>query len=40
MQTVPKLPDDEAPLDEVTLQAFLRSMSTEMVLVGQGRALA
>lgn len=37
--TTPVLPDDEAPLDEQTLQAFLSAMSTQMVLVG-GQALA
>ena len=39
MRTAPKLPDDEAPFDEATLDAFLRSMSADMVLVG-GQALA
>ncbi|MEJ8837775.1 hypothetical protein [Ramlibacter sp. AN1133] len=37
--TAPVLPADEAPLDAATLDAFLRHMSTEMVLVG-GQALA
>lgn len=39
MTTQPLLPDGEAPLDAATLQAFLRGMGTEMVLVG-GQALA
>jgi hypothetical protein len=39
MSTAPRLPDDEAPFDEKSLDAFLRSMSTDMVLVG-GQALA
>jgi hypothetical protein len=37
--TQPLLPDGEAPLDGAILQAFLRGMGTEMVLVG-GQALA
>lgn len=39
MATAPRLPADEAPFDQATLDAFLRSMSTNMVLVG-GQALA
>jgi hypothetical protein len=39
MPTTPKIADDEAPFDAATLDAFLRSMSAEMVLVG-GQALA
>jgi hypothetical protein len=38
MPTAPKLPHDEAPFDQPTIDAFLRSMSTDMVLVG-GQAL-
>ncbi|HSW04737.1 hypothetical protein [Aquabacterium sp.] len=37
--TQPQLPPGEAPLDTATLDSFLRSMGTEMVLVG-GQALA
>jgi hypothetical protein len=37
--TQPMLPDDEAPLDAATLDAFLQGMGTDMVLVG-GQALA
>ena len=37
--TQPILPPDEAPLDAATLETFLDSMGTEMVLVG-GQALA
>lgn len=37
--TRPALPEDEAPLDAATLEAFLRGMGTDMVLVG-GQALA
>lgn len=37
--TEPVLPRDEAPLDAVTLDAFLKGMGTDMVLVG-GQALA
>jgi hypothetical protein len=37
--TQPLLPDDEAPLDAATLDAFLEGMGTDMVLVG-GQALA
>ena len=37
--TRPALPQDEAPLDAATLDAFLRGMGTDMVLVG-GQALA
>ncbi len=39
MPTSPKVPPDEAPFDEASLNLFLRSMSTDMVLVG-GQALA
>jgi hypothetical protein len=39
MATAPKIPENEAPFDEATLDAFPRSMSAEMVLVG-GQALA
>lgn len=39
MATSPRLPDDEAPLDRRTLDRFLSSMGTDMVLVG-GQALA
>jgi len=39
MPTQPLLPNDEAPLDAATLDAFLKGMGTEMVLVG-GQALA
>lgn len=39
MVTSPKVPSDEAPFDEASLDAFLRSMSNDMVLVG-GQALA
>lgn len=38
MGTQPALPDDEEPLDAKTLDAFLSSMGTDMVLVG-GQAL-
>ncbi|HSV45494.1 MAG TPA: hypothetical protein VLJ58_06855 [Ramlibacter sp.] len=37
--TAPRIPNDEAPFSEEALEAFLRSMSTDMVLVG-GQALA
>lgn len=37
--TRPVLPEDEAPLDAATLDAFLEDMGTDMVLVG-GQALA
>jgi hypothetical protein len=37
--TQPLLPEDEAPLDAATLDAFLEDMGTDMVLVG-GQALA
>ena len=37
--TQPVLPQDEAPLDAATLDAFLEGMGTDMVLVG-GQALA
>ncbi len=37
--TQPLLPEDEAPLDAATLEAFLSDMGTDMVLVG-GQALA
>ncbi|HEX6707824.1 MAG TPA: hypothetical protein VF169_23975 [Albitalea sp.] len=39
MGTAPRLPDDDAPLDAKTLDRFLSSMGTGMVLVG-GQALA
>ncbi|MDQ0044488.1 hypothetical protein [Variovorax boronicumulans] len=39
MPTVPKLPPDEAPLDEKTIDLVLSNMGTDMVLVG-GQALA
>lgn len=39
LMTAPLLPDDELPLDEKTLDAFLEGMGTDMVLVG-GQALA
>jgi hypothetical protein len=39
MGTVPRIADDEAPFGEASLDAFLRSMSADMVLVG-GQALA
>lgn len=39
MTTSPRLPDDETPLDPGTLDRFLSSMGTDMVLVG-GQALA
>jgi hypothetical protein len=37
--TQPMLPDDEAPLDAATLDAFLQGMGTDMILVG-GQAFA
>jgi len=39
MATAPRLPEDEAPLDPETLDRFLASMGSDMVLVG-GQALA
>ncbi len=39
MPTQPVLPADEEPLDAATLDAFLKGMGTDMVLVG-GQALA
>lgn len=39
MPTQPILPEGEVPLDAATLDAFLKGMGTEMVLVG-GQALA
>lgn len=39
MATSPELPAGEAPFDQATLEAFLRSMPAEMILVG-GQALA
>ena len=39
MATAPQLPDDEEPLDAATLDRFLSSVGTDMVLVG-GQALA
>jgi hypothetical protein len=38
-RTQPRLPEDETPLDAATLDAFLGSMGSDMVLVG-GQALA
>lgn len=39
MSTRPEVPDDEAPLDAATIDRFLSSMGTDMVLVG-GQALS